>query len=180
VGFSTIAKQAGEQLAPYLDKILPKLFRYQFDPSPRIQLAMSSIWNSLVTDNQKTVGELELTMLLTSAVLSACYEINCMFCVRALHGLKISSPARTEKSLAQPVMLQKNTDPAQPGWILFLGLLLTQTKTQLRSLRIVNSPTVEARVRSGDGVIDSLHLQGRRKGWFGREGEGCGLQRRCM
>jgi len=56
VGFSTIAKQAGEQLAPCLDKILPKLFRYQFDPSPRIQLTMSSIWNSLVTDNQKTVG----------------------------------------------------------------------------------------------------------------------------
>jgi len=55
VGFSTIAKQAGEQLSPYLDKILPKLYRYQFDPSPRIQLAMSSIWNSLVTDNQKTV-----------------------------------------------------------------------------------------------------------------------------
>ena len=55
MGFSTIAKLAGEQLSPYLDKILPKLYRYQFDPSPRIQLAMSSIWNSLVTDNQKTV-----------------------------------------------------------------------------------------------------------------------------
>jgi len=62
VGFSTIAKQAGEQLAPFLDKILPKLFRYQFDPSPRIQLAMSSIWNSLVTDNQKTVDELTYTL----------------------------------------------------------------------------------------------------------------------
>jgi proteasome component ECM29 len=55
VGFSTIASQAGEQLAPFLDKILPKLYRYQFDPSARIQLAMTSIWNSLVTDNQKTV-----------------------------------------------------------------------------------------------------------------------------
>jgi len=55
VGFSTVVKQAGDQLAPYLDKILPKLYRYQFDPSPRIQLAMSSIWNSLVTDNQKMV-----------------------------------------------------------------------------------------------------------------------------
>jgi len=55
VGFSTVVKQAGAQLAPYLDKILPKLYRYQFDPSPRIQLAMSSIWNALVTDNQTTV-----------------------------------------------------------------------------------------------------------------------------
>jgi len=56
MSFSTIARQAGDQLAPYLDQILPKLYRYQFDPSPRIQLAMSSIWNSLVTDNQKTVS----------------------------------------------------------------------------------------------------------------------------
>ena len=55
MGFSTVVKQAGEQLAPYLDRILPKLYRYQFDPSPRIQLAMSSIWSSLVTDNQRTV-----------------------------------------------------------------------------------------------------------------------------
>jgi len=37
-------------------------------------------------------------------------------------------------------------------------------------LNIINSPTGEARVRSGDGVIDSLHLQGRQKGWCGRKG----------
>jgi len=45
-------------------------------------------------------------------------------------------------------------------------------------LNIVNSPTGEARVMSGsgDGVIDSLHLQGRQKGWCGREGEGYGPQ----
>jgi len=34
-------------------------------------------------------------------------------------------------------------------------------------------------VRSGDGVIDSLHLQGRGKGWCGREGEECGPQKCC-
>jgi len=72
---------------------------------------------------------------------------------------------------------------AQTGLILFLGRLLTQTKTQwavICMLNIINSPTGEARVRSGDGVIDSLHLQGRQKGWCGREGEGCGPQKRCM
>ena len=55
-GFSTIAAQAGEQLAPYLHQIVPKLYRYQFDPNPRINQAMTSIWSALVTDNKKTVG----------------------------------------------------------------------------------------------------------------------------
>ncbi|ESP05333.1 hypothetical protein LOTGIDRAFT_103320 [Lottia gigantea] len=54
-GFSTIAAQAGEQLAPFLPQMVPKLYRYQFDPNPKIQQAMSSIWNALVKDNKKTV-----------------------------------------------------------------------------------------------------------------------------
>ena len=56
-GFSTIASQAGEQLAPYLPKIVPRLYRYRFDPNPKIQQAMSSIWNVLVQDNKKTVDK---------------------------------------------------------------------------------------------------------------------------
>lgn len=54
-GFSTIAQFAGEQLAPFLPKIVPRLYRYQFDPNPKVQRAMTSIWESLVTDNKKTV-----------------------------------------------------------------------------------------------------------------------------
>ena len=55
-GFSTIATQAGEQLAPYMGQIVPRLYRYQFDPNPRIQQAMSGIWSALVKDNKKTVS----------------------------------------------------------------------------------------------------------------------------
>ncbi|GFO03251.1 proteasome-associated protein ecm29-like protein [Plakobranchus ocellatus] len=54
-GFSTIAAQAGEQLAPYMQQIVPRLYRYQFDPNPKIQQAMSGIWNALVQDNKKTI-----------------------------------------------------------------------------------------------------------------------------
>ncbi|XP_059151870.1 proteasome adapter and scaffold protein ECM29-like [Physella acuta] len=54
-GFSTIAAQAGEQLAPYMTQIVPRLYRYQFDPNPKIQQAMSGIWNALVQDNKKTI-----------------------------------------------------------------------------------------------------------------------------
>ncbi|XP_033738890.1 proteasome adapter and scaffold protein ECM29-like [Pecten maximus] len=56
-GFSTIAAQAGEQLAPYLHKLVPRLYRYQFDPNPKIQLAMSSIWQAVVQDNNNTVDK---------------------------------------------------------------------------------------------------------------------------
>ncbi|XP_041357221.1 proteasome adapter and scaffold protein ECM29-like [Gigantopelta aegis] len=56
-GFTTIAAQAGEQLAPYMSQIVPRLYRYQFDPNPKIQQAMSSIWNALVQDNKKTVDK---------------------------------------------------------------------------------------------------------------------------
>jgi len=54
---------------------------------------------------------------------------------RALHGPKISSPARPEKGSAWPDTLQKNTGPAR--WLksptLFLGLLLTNQNTILQS-----------------------------------------------
>ena len=36
-GFSTIASKAGDQLEPHLPKIIPKLFRYCHDPTPRIR-----------------------------------------------------------------------------------------------------------------------------------------------
>jgi len=38
-------------------------------------------------------------------------------------------------------------------------------------LNIINSPTGEAMMRSGDGVIDSLHLRGRNKGWSAAKGK---------
>ncbi|KAJ7335387.1 hypothetical protein JRQ81_013328 [Phrynocephalus forsythii] len=49
-GFNVIASKAGEQLAPFLPQLLPRLYRYQFDPNLGIRQAMTSIWNALVTD----------------------------------------------------------------------------------------------------------------------------------
>ncbi|KAK4005791.1 hypothetical protein OUZ56_010915 [Daphnia magna] len=54
-GFGSIAKKAGQQLAPHLPVIIPKLYRYQFDPSPRIRQSMSSIWEALVSEQSKTI-----------------------------------------------------------------------------------------------------------------------------
>ncbi|KAM6036464.1 proteasome adapter and scaffold protein ECM29 isoform 4-T4 [Theristicus caerulescens] len=49
-GFNVIAAKAGEQLASFLPQLLPRLYRYQFDPNLGIRQAMTSIWNALVTD----------------------------------------------------------------------------------------------------------------------------------
>lgn len=49
-GFNVIAAKAGEQLTPFLPQLLPRLYRYQFDPNLGIRQAMTSIWNALVTD----------------------------------------------------------------------------------------------------------------------------------
>ncbi|XP_051993811.1 proteasome adapter and scaffold protein ECM29-like [Xyrauchen texanus] len=54
-GFNIIAAKAGEQLAPFLPQLVPRLYRYQFDPNLAIRLAMTSIWDALVTD--KTIVE---------------------------------------------------------------------------------------------------------------------------
>ena len=54
MGFASIATQAEKELEKYLPSIVPKLFRYQFDPHPKTAMGMKSIWKSLVKD-QKVV-----------------------------------------------------------------------------------------------------------------------------
>lgn len=56
-GFSSTAAHSREQLEPYLPKIVPKLFRYQYDPNMKIQQAMASIWAALVPETKKTVDK---------------------------------------------------------------------------------------------------------------------------
>ncbi|KAG1680273.1 Proteasome adapter and scaffold protein ECM29 [Nymphon striatum] len=54
-GFQSIAELAGEKLTTHLPKIIPKLYRYTFDPNTKSRLSFSSIWSSLVPETQKTV-----------------------------------------------------------------------------------------------------------------------------
>ncbi|XP_052738355.1 proteasome-associated protein ECM29 homolog [Bicyclus anynana] len=54
-GFHSIALQAGAQLSEHLPRIVPRLYRYRFDPTPRIQNSMASIWHAIVPNTQQTV-----------------------------------------------------------------------------------------------------------------------------
>ena len=56
-GFSSIASIAREQLTPHLPSLVPRLYRYKYDPNPKIQLAMSSIWSAVVSDSKTAVSE---------------------------------------------------------------------------------------------------------------------------
>ncbi|XP_064355758.1 proteasome adapter and scaffold protein ECM29-like isoform X3 [Dromaius novaehollandiae] len=84
-GFSVIATKAGEQLAPFLPQLLPRLYCYRFDPNLGIRQAMTSIWNALVTDKSmvdKHVKEIlgDLISNLTSSLWrlreSSCLALN--------------------------------------------------------------------------------------------------------
>ncbi|XP_046742819.1 proteasome adapter and scaffold protein ECM29 [Diprion similis] len=54
-GFSAIATLASDELNKYLPKIIPRLYRYQFDPTPKIQQSMASIWHAIVPSTHKAV-----------------------------------------------------------------------------------------------------------------------------
>lgn len=44
-----------EQLNEQLPFIIPRLYRYQYDPTPIVQSSMSAIWSYLVLDTRFTV-----------------------------------------------------------------------------------------------------------------------------
>ncbi|KAJ8933932.1 hypothetical protein NQ314_013688 [Rhamnusium bicolor] len=56
-GFSSIAERCGEDLKTHLHQIIPKLYRYQYDPTPNIQASMHNIWRVLVSEPQKVLDE---------------------------------------------------------------------------------------------------------------------------
>lgn len=51
----SISGVAKVKMQPYLSKIVPRLFRYKYDPTPKIQNSMISIWDSVVIDNKETM-----------------------------------------------------------------------------------------------------------------------------
>lgn len=54
-GLRSISKAAKVNMTPHLVKIVPRLFRYRYDPTPKVQHSMASIWDSLVVNTKETV-----------------------------------------------------------------------------------------------------------------------------
>ncbi|XP_033222326.1 proteasome adapter and scaffold protein ECM29 [Belonocnema kinseyi] len=56
-GFSAFATLDSAELKKYLPIIVPKLYRYQFDPTPKTQQSMASIWRAIVPSTNKAIEE---------------------------------------------------------------------------------------------------------------------------
>ncbi|KAF9191921.1 hypothetical protein BGZ51_006479 [Haplosporangium sp. Z 767] len=56
-GFSSIVSQAEAELKPHLATLIPRLYRFQYDPNPKVNEAMTSIWRALVKEPKKAVQE---------------------------------------------------------------------------------------------------------------------------
>jgi len=56
-GFSLIANKAADRLKPHLATLIPKLYRYQYDPNQSIQEAMGNLWQTVVPDPDKAKDE---------------------------------------------------------------------------------------------------------------------------
>ncbi|XP_053680548.1 proteasome-associated protein ECM29 homolog [Anopheles nili] len=56
-GLMSTTKSAKLKMEPFLAKIVPRLFRYKYDPTPKIQNSMINIWDSVVTDSKATVEQ---------------------------------------------------------------------------------------------------------------------------
>lgn len=69
-GFAAIAKIASEELNKYLPSIVPRLYRYQFDPTPKIQQSMSSIWRAIIPSTNKAVSSIVKCIQCTQNALS--------------------------------------------------------------------------------------------------------------
>uniref|UniRef100_A0A914UY02 Uncharacterized protein n=2 Tax=Plectus sambesii TaxID=2011161 RepID=A0A914UY02_9BILA len=56
-GFSVVLNQAKEQLEPHLGSLVPKLFRYRYDPDQKVQSSMRAIWQALAGSRKGVIDE---------------------------------------------------------------------------------------------------------------------------
>jgi len=52
-GLKTLSAESRQKMQPYLGRIIPRLYRYKYDPTPKIQNSMISIWDTIVSDSKE-------------------------------------------------------------------------------------------------------------------------------
>lgn len=104
-GIKSISKTANVHMQAYLGKIVPRLFRYKYDPTPKIQNSMISIWESVVVDSKATIEQYYWEILddVLSNLTSSDWRtrMSCCLAARDLikrpQGLKLRSDDRKGK-----------------------------------------------------------------------------------
>lgn len=108
-GLKSISGIAKVKVQPYLNKIVPKLYRYKYDPTPKIQNSMISIWDAVVIDNRETI-ELYYWEILEDCTTNLTHtewrtRIACCLAIRDLikrpNGLKMRSLEKSKTGESQ-------------------------------------------------------------------------------
>ncbi|KAH8398984.1 hypothetical protein KR222_007687, partial [Zaprionus bogoriensis] len=102
-GLKTLSAESRQKMQPYLGKIIPRLYRYKYDPTPKIQNSMISIWDTIVSDSKEITEQYYWEILRELLDNLTCTEwrvrIACCLAVRDLlkrpNGLRL----RTEEQL---------------------------------------------------------------------------------
>ncbi|KAH8320498.1 hypothetical protein KR067_004311, partial [Drosophila pandora] len=98
-GLKTLSAESRQKMQPYLGKIIPRLYRYKYDPTPKIQNSMISIWDTIVSDSKEVTERYYWEILRELLDNLTCKEwrvrIACCLAVRDLlkrsNGLKLRS-----------------------------------------------------------------------------------------
>jgi proteasome component ECM29 len=118
-GLKSISGVAKVKMQPYLSKIVPRLFRYKYDPTPKIQNSMISIWDSVVIDNKETL-ELYYWEILEDCVTNLTHpewrtRIACCLAIRDLirrpNGLRLRT---TDPKQSTPLVEKMDVDGTVP------------------------------------------------------------------
>ncbi|WKX98489.1 hypothetical protein Q1695_013850 [Nippostrongylus brasiliensis] len=57
LGFAIVLEEASSELDPFISKLVPKLFRYRYDPDLKVRQSMRSIWTVLTASRRGLVEE---------------------------------------------------------------------------------------------------------------------------
>ncbi|ALC41834.1 CG8858 [Drosophila busckii] len=109
-GLKTLSAESRLKMQPYLGKIIPRLYRYKYDPTPKIQNSMISIWDTIVTDSKEVTEQYYWEILRELLDNLTCTEwrvrIACCLAVRDLlkrpNGLRLRSEEAPLAALASP------------------------------------------------------------------------------
>ncbi|EDV56365.1 proteasome-associated protein ECM29 homolog [Drosophila erecta] len=104
-GLKTLSAESRQKMQPYLGKIIPRLYRYKYDPTPKIQNSMISIWDTIVSDSKEVTERYYWEILRELLDNLTCKEwrvrIACCLAVRDLlkrpNGLKLRSEEQVRR-----------------------------------------------------------------------------------
>ncbi|XP_013177902.1 PREDICTED: proteasome-associated protein ECM29 homolog isoform X1 [Papilio xuthus] len=153
-GFHSIALQAGAQLTDHLPKIVPRLYRYRFDPTPRIQHSMAAIWHAIVPNTQHTVQKYHKEILddLVANLTSNQWRVR-MSCCNALSDLLRGAKSLHESLEQLPTIwsqLFRVMDDVHEG----TRLAATATATVLSKLCVQACDVAQG--KDGKRVVDAI------------------------